>query len=218
VVWRAVLLGRHVPLTVPVIGHERANGSIDRDVSKVDTKAGDPTSISTGQTSGPGNPCRSLCVKVGEVAALEERIVGEVHPWHDVLRAESHLLDLGKVVHGVTVERERADVLHRHELLGDELGGVEQVEVELGSALRFPRGAHLVLVLLLDELNAEVPLGTGLCLDGVPKVSSMEIWVLSVELGSQPQPPIRGWVSRNSPSALRPRRASGYRGVAASGT
>lgn len=75
-----------------------------------------------------------------------------------------------------------------------------------------------MLVLLLDELNAEVPLGIGLCLDCVPKVSSMEIWVLSVELGSKLLPLAQGWVNPNSPSTLHPRRASGCRGVAASGT
>jgi hypothetical protein len=48
---------------------------------------------------------------------------------------------------------------------------------------------HLVFVLLLDELNAEVPLGIGLCLNGVPKVSPMEIRVLPVELESQRLPP-----------------------------
>ena len=71
-----------------------------------------------------------LGVEIGEVAALEQRIVGEVNAGDDVLGAEGNLLGLGEEVVDRAVEHESTDTANRDELLGDDLGGVENVEVE----------------------------------------------------------------------------------------
>ena len=72
-----------------------------------------------------------LGVQVGEVPALQQRVVGEVDAGHDVLRAERHLLGLGEEVVHHAVEHQPADQPHRHLLLRDDLGGIEHVELEL---------------------------------------------------------------------------------------
>jgi hypothetical protein len=72
---------------------------------------------------------RDLRVEVGMEAAGQQRIVAEVDAGHDVRGAEGDLLGLGEEVVGVAVEHHAADRRHRHEFFGDELGGVEHVEV-----------------------------------------------------------------------------------------
>ena len=109
---------------------DRALRGVDRQVGEV--RAAEPL---------------ELGVEVGEVAALQQRIVGEVDAGHDVLRAERHLLGLGEEVVDGPVEHQPADPADRHELLGDDLGGVEDVEVE--------RVGELVV----EHLDAELPLG-----------------------------------------------------------
>ncbi len=63
-----------------------------------------------------------LRVEVREVAALQQRVVGEVDAGHDVLRAERHLLGLGEEVVDRAVEHQPADAPDRHQLLRDDLG------------------------------------------------------------------------------------------------
>ena len=111
-----------------------------------------------------------LGVDVGEQAALQQRIVGEVDAGHDVAGMERDLLGLGEEVVGVAVERQLADAAHRNQLLGDELGGVEQVEAEL------------VLVLLLDDLQAQLLLREVAALDRLPEVAAVEVGVLAGDL------------------------------------
>jgi hypothetical protein len=48
-----------------------------------------------------------------------------------VLGTESDLLDFGKVVDRVSVEGKSTDVLDRDKILWDDLGGIEQIKVEL---------------------------------------------------------------------------------------
>ena len=67
----------------------------------------------------------------------------------------------------VAVQRHLADLHHRHQLLGDELGGVEQVEAEL------------VLVLFLDDLQAELPFRIVARLDSLVEVAPVEVGVLA---------------------------------------
>ena len=90
-----------------------------------------------------------LGVEVGEVPALQERVVGEVDAVDDVLRAERHLLGLGEEVVDDAVEHEAADRLHRHLFLGDELGRVEHVEREA------------VGEVVVEQLDPELPLREG---------------------------------------------------------
>ena len=111
-----------------------------------------------------------LGVRVREEPALEQRIVGEVDAGHEVPGVEGDLLRLGEEVVGVAVEGELADALHGHELLGDELGRIEQIEVEG------------ILVLLLDDLHAELPLREIAVLDGFPQVAPLKVRILPGDL------------------------------------
>ena len=94
-----------------------------------------------------GPPRRFSCVEVGEVAALQEWIAGEVDAWHHVLGAECNLFGLGEEVVNRAVEHETTDPPHWDEFLRDDLRGVEDVEVEL------------VGELVVEELHAELPFG-----------------------------------------------------------
>jgi hypothetical protein len=111
-----------------------------------------------------------LGVEVGEVAALQQRVVGEVDAGHDVLRAERHLLGLGEEVVDHAVEHQPADDADGHVLLGDDLGGIEDVE---GKA---------VGEVVVEDLHAELPLGEVALLDRVPQVAAVEIRVGAVDL------------------------------------
>ena len=71
---------------------------------------------------------RDLRVDVGVDAARQQRIVGEVDAGHDVRGAERDLLGLGEEVVGIAVQHHPADRHDRHELLGHDLGRVEDVE------------------------------------------------------------------------------------------
>ena len=108
--------------------HDRALGRVDGDLVEV-------RAAEAGQ----------LRVEVGEDAALQQRIVGEVDAGDDVADAEGDLLGFGEVVVDVAVEHHAADDAQREDLFGDELGGVEHVEVEL------------VGEVLVEELDAEAP-------------------------------------------------------------
>ena len=91
-------------------------------------------------------------------------------PGHDVAGAEGDLLRLGEEVVGVAVQHHAADDAQRDDLLGDELGRVEHVEVEA------------VGLLLREGLQAEFPLGKVAAVDGLPKVAAVEIGVGAVDL------------------------------------
>jgi hypothetical protein len=134
---------RHVPVLLE--GVERALGRIDRDVGEV--RAPEPL---------------QLRVEVREVPPLQQRVVREVDPRHDVLRAERHLLRLGEEVVDAPVQDQPADRLHRHLFLGDDLGRVEHIEGE-------PLGERLV-----EELQAQLPFGVIAQPDGVPQVPAVE--------------------------------------------
>ena len=118
----------------------------------------------------------ALGVHVGEGAALQERVVREVDARHEVGGAEGGLFGFGKEVVGVTVERHFAYNAHGNERLGDELCRVEYIEAEG------------VLVLLLDELYAELVFGVVARFDGLPEVAAMEVGVApGDELGLVPE-------------------------------
>ena len=79
---------------------ERAFRRVDRDVGEV----------------GAAEPLQ-LRVEVGEVAALQQRIVGEVDARRHVLRHERDLLGLGEEIVGHAVEHQAADRHRRAESL-----------------------------------------------------------------------------------------------------
>ena len=111
-----------------------------------------------------------LGVEVAEQAGLHQRVVDDLDAAHQVADVERHLLDLGEEVARAAVEGHPPDRLDRHQLLGDELGGVEQVD------------ALEVLVLGVGHhLHAELPLGEGAGDDGVVEVAAVEVGVDAVE-------------------------------------
>lgn len=76
-----------------VVGHGCTVGLVDRELEVVG-----PQAVAVG-------------VRVGEEAALEHLVVGDVDTWDEVGGGESRLLDFCKVVFGVTVEGHFADFL-----------------------------------------------------------------------------------------------------------
>ena len=140
--------------TVAVLVHDRADGPVD------------------GQLLPIGAETAELGVGVGEVAALQQRVVGESDTGDDVTSAESHLLGFAKVLVDVAVQFVFTDVVDGDQLLRPDLGGIERVEIEL------------VLVCLGDDLDTKVPLGESAVVDGLVKVLSVEIGVLAGELES----------------------------------
>ena len=77
---------------------------------------------------------------------------------------ERDLLGLREELVNGLVENHLTDDLQRNELLGPDLGSVEDVEVEV-MFIRFG-----------DDLNAELPLGICARLDGLLKVFAVEIF------------------------------------------
>ena len=111
-----------------------------------------------------------LGVEIGEVTALQQRIVGEVDARHDVCGAERHLLGLREDVGGVGVQHHPPDDPQGEHLLRDVFRGVEHVEVPL---------ARKVLV---EQLDRQLPLREFLLLDVGPKVAAVEVGVGAVDL------------------------------------
>ena len=113
---------------------------------------------------------QQLSIGVREQPALQQRIVAEIDARDDMADMEGGLLGLGKEVVGVAVEGHLAELLHRHQLFGDDLGRVEQVEVEL------------VLIGLFNHLHAQFPLEVVAHFDGLPHVTAVEVRVLAGQL------------------------------------
>ena len=112
-----------------------------------------------------------LGVEVGEIARLQKRIVGEVDPTGHVGRAEGDLLGLGEVVGRIAIERQPADDLDGRQLLGHQLGRVEEVDPL----------ERLVLGVGKD-LDAEIPLGECARFYGVPEVAAVKVGIDPTEL------------------------------------
>jgi hypothetical protein len=111
-----------------------------------------------------------LCIQVGKVPTLKQRVVGKINSGYDVLRAKGHLLGLREKIIDTTVEHEPTDPPNRHLLLRDDFGSIEHVEVEfLGE-------------IFIEELQAKFPLGIVAHLDRVPKISSMKIGIGAINL------------------------------------
>jgi hypothetical protein len=108
-----------------------------------------------------------LGVEIREKAPLQQRVLGKVDAAHDVAGLEHDLLRLGEVVGGVSIQLHQTQLRDGHKLLGNDLGGVQQVEVER---------QRLVLV---DNLDAKLPLGAIARLDGIPEILTVEVGVLA---------------------------------------
>ena len=98
-------------------------------------------------------------------ATLQQRIVGEVDAGHEMAGMEGDLLGLGKEVHRVFVQHHAADGGQRHDLLGDQLGRVEDVEVELVGRL------------LVEGLDTERPFRKVALGDRVMKIAAMVVGI-----------------------------------------
>jgi len=141
----------HVPILLEM--RHRAFRRIDRDVREV----------------GAAQPL-DLRVEVREVAPLQQRIVREVDAGRHVLRHESDLLGLREEVVDDTVEHQASHDAYRHQFLWDDLGRVEDVEIEaVGKGI-------------VKQLDAQFPLGEIARVDRIPKIAAMEIRVGAVDL------------------------------------
>jgi hypothetical protein len=72
-----------------------------------------------------------LSVKVGEIPALEKRIVAEANPRNDVASAESHLLYFGEELVNRAVENQFTDRLQRDQLFWPDFSCIKNIEVEI---------------------------------------------------------------------------------------
>lgn len=84
---------------------------------------------------------------------------------------ERHLFGLREEVLRTAIQCHLAHPAHRNELLGDQLGGVEEVELE-----------GIRLLLLLDDLDAQLELGIVPHLDRFPKIAPVKVRVLPAQL------------------------------------
>lgn len=108
-----------------------------------------------------------LRVEVREQTALQQRVLREVNTTNNMTRLEHDLLNLSEVVDRVGIELQHTERLQRGELLGDDLGRVEDIKVEARS------------LLLVDDLDVELPLREVARVDGVPQVLTVEVRVLA---------------------------------------
>ena len=72
-----------------------------------------------------------LSVKIAEVPSLQERIIAETDPGHNVAGAESDLLCFSKEFVHATIQGHFSNILNWDELLWPDLGRVENVKLEL---------------------------------------------------------------------------------------
>lgn len=104
---------------------------------------------------------------------MQQRIVAEANAGHDVAGAKSNLLRLGEVLVNGPVENKFANGLQRNELLGPNLGGIENVEVKV------------VLVLFSDNLDAKRPLRVSAVVDGLVQVFTVEVYEWAIQVSQQ---------------------------------
>jgi hypothetical protein len=83
---------------------------------------------------------------------------------------EGDLLGLGEKVVRVAVKGQLPEALDRNQLFGNDFGGIKQVEVEC------------ILVLFLNDLDAQFPFGIVAILNGFPQIASVKVWVLTGDL------------------------------------
>jgi hypothetical protein len=80
-------------------------------------------------------------------ASVQQRVIAEIDPWHHMRRTKGDLFCFSEKVVGISVEHHAPDRLHRDEFLGDQLGGIQDVETEL------------LGIRLAEQLHAELPFG-----------------------------------------------------------
>ena len=134
---------------VPLGGVDRGMGAVDRQLVEVGApEAGE------------------LGIEVREIARLKKRVVGEVDPAGNMSRAEGDLLGLGEVVGWIAIERQATDDLNGGELLGDQLRRIREVDP-----------FECLVLVVREDLDAEVPLGKRSSFDGIPEVPSVKVGI-----------------------------------------
>jgi hypothetical protein len=112
----------------------------------------------------------NLGVGVGEEATLQKRVVGEIDARNHVPGVERGLLRFGKEVGWVAIEHHPPNDFDGDDLLRNDLGRVQNVEVETGR------------LLLVERLHAKLSLGKGALCDRLVEVAAMEVWVRAIDL------------------------------------
>ena len=111
-----------------------------------------------------------LGIEIGEVAALQQRIVGEVDARRHVLGHERDLLGLGEEIVRHPVQHQPADRDRRQHFFRDQLGRIEHIEFEtIGECL-------------IEQLELELPFRKIAGLDGGPQIAAMEVRIGAVDL------------------------------------
>ena len=147
------LVDVHPPDTIALKVAHRTLRTIDRNL--VEVRATQP---------------QQLRVGVGEQAALQQRIVGEVDTRHHVAGMKGDLFGFGEDVVGVAVEHHATERLQRRQFLGDDLRRIENVEGKL-------RGK-----LLIEGLDGELELREVAHRDGVVKIAALRVGIGAIEL------------------------------------
>ncbi|MCY1426958.1 hypothetical protein D9M71_427870 [compost metagenome] len=117
----------------------------------------------------PAEPA-DLGIGVGKQTALQQRVVGKINAGNDMPGAEGNLFGFGKEIVRVAVEHHLAQRRNRHQLFGDDLGRVEQVEVER------------VLVFFSNDLHAELPFRVIAGFDRFPEVAAVVVGIFTRQL------------------------------------
>ncbi len=148
---------------VPVVVVDGGDRPVDRDLGEV--RSTEP---------------RQLGVEVGEEPSVQQGIVDDVDPRDEVSRVERDLFGLGEVVRRVAVKGHAPDDANRAELLGHQLGRVEQIDALEGLLLR-----------VWHDLDAQLPLRRVAGGDPLVEVAPVEVGIDPAELlGLLPHQPV----------------------------
>src|ERR1700690_3925183 len=124
--------------------------------------------------------------RVGKQAALQKRVVGEIDTRNDVTRMERGLLRLEKEVDGIAIEHHPPNDFNGNDFLWDDFRRVEDIEVKT------------FRLLLVESLNAKLPLREGTLGDRLIEVTAMKVGVGPVDL-DRLIPDDRGRADRRAP-------------------
>jgi len=106
-----------------------------------------------------------LRIEIAEQPALEEWIIAKIDAGHDVCWAICDLFRFGKKIVGPAIEHHSPNEPDGQHLLGNDLGGVENVIGKLGRKC------------FIKGLNTEFPLRIVAARYRVEKITPMEIWI-----------------------------------------
>ena len=110
-----------------------------------------------------------LGIAVRENAALEQRIIGKINARHDIGGAEGCLFRFRKKVVRVAVQHHFPDDFHGNQCFRNELGSVQNIEVEL------------VCVLFRDELQPQLVFRIISGFNGLPEILAVEVRIASCQ-------------------------------------